>query len=679
MVLEDRVRDYLDRIDRADDAALLSIAGVYEDAARRTIPHVERLHAEYTGALARGEAPSRFMFDRLDAHAQLLRFYEQQTARLSDTLGEQHGQYIQRLVGGHADVLDGLVADTLARRDDLAGWRRFHRAWAADLAAAAKKAADAAVGLGSGGSVVRAFQHLADTVIRDVDSVLVDGLLRGLDARRLAREVRASYGSGLADAVRFVRTEANRAARAASQRETARLGVMQWRRTAPKNGKTCIACLLADGTLYDRDDRHDFHVNCRCALIPQLPAALADGTPLTGQNPQLEGGRDWFLRQGDATQRRVLGSLYGPWKAGALDLDDMVHVHRHPVYGPARKAASLSLALSQAKVRQAEALAPSGPAARMQGAVDQLHRVFRDMGLDPAGDPGRRRALLRGGQAGLEDHLRAHNARTVAELARHRAALAAASKDYQDALDGFMDHQGAARRAYQWLRDRGIDADAGPGRAVQDLRRYLEQNPQSTPVRLVRGNTGPQTRAAHQNAATRWDAVNSQLPIRSPAVADALARGVAVKYTAGRAFASAERPEVHLRANEAAWVVVHELFHAAEWSNPELAARHAAWVLDRGAAHGTPDAVRLRAELPGHGYGPNERTILVPGVDRYATKIYRWPPTADYHDPRQWYATEVLSQWATHYLSGTWNGRNAWQSAEERDWFALGLAALAGL
>jgi hypothetical protein len=98
--------------------------------------------------------------------------------------------------------------------------------------------------------------------------------------------------------------------------------IQGYMRLAQQDDRTCAACLLLDGTIYQREDEFSDHPNGRCHLVPVLDRNAM---------PERETGREWLLRQDEATQRSIMGNPnYEAWQRGAIDLDDMKGVHRAP-------------------------------------------------------------------------------------------------------------------------------------------------------------------------------------------------------------------------------------------------------------------------------------------------------------------------------------------------------------
>lgn len=96
--------------------------------------------------------------------------------------------------------------------------------------------------------------------------------------------------------------------------------IQGYMRRAQQDDRTCAACLLLDGTIYQREDEFTDHPSGRCVLVP-----------VTDRNakPDGETGREWLLRQDEATQRSIMGNPnYEAWRKGDIELDDMKGLHR---------------------------------------------------------------------------------------------------------------------------------------------------------------------------------------------------------------------------------------------------------------------------------------------------------------------------------------------------------------
>ena len=156
---------------------------------------------------------------------------------------------------------------------------------------------------------------------------LVKGVALGLNPREIARRaMRQGLATSFTRMATIARTEVLRVARKATLDNYRQSGVCRgWRRLAAKNERTCLACLALDGTVYDLEYEFDQHVACRCTLIPVLKGR----PPLA-----FETGREWFEKQPEATQRRMMGpARFELWRGGKLGWDDLYTVHEDARWG----------------------------------------------------------------------------------------------------------------------------------------------------------------------------------------------------------------------------------------------------------------------------------------------------------------------------------------------------------
>lgn len=168
-----------------------------------------------------------------------------------------------------------------------------------------------------------------------VSDAIIRGITLGWNPRKIAAAVRNAFGHGLTDALRFVRTaqlwayrEANRASYIANR------DVLEgWIWHANFDDRVCMSCVAQHGTIHPIEEPLNDHHNGRCVAIP-----LVTGFP----NPVAETGAEWFGRQSEATQKKLMGrQFYEAWKAGMFDLSEMSTTRFDEVYGDMRVEARL--------------------------------------------------------------------------------------------------------------------------------------------------------------------------------------------------------------------------------------------------------------------------------------------------------------------------------------------------
>jgi hypothetical protein len=206
--------------------------------------------------------------------------------------------------------------------------------------------------LSDGSPLARLLGELGAATAESIGVLLRDGLALGWNPRKVAAMMQKQVGMALTRSLRIARTEMLRSWRQSSiqgYRDQGSL-IKGYRRHAQQDTRTCIACLLLDGTFYETEGDFNDHVCGRCSIIPQTRTWEElgfQGIPDT--NVQWEPGKDWFLRQDEGAQRDILGNgIYDAWQGGQIGLDDMKTLHVSKEWGDSWGAASLKGALAQA-------------------------------------------------------------------------------------------------------------------------------------------------------------------------------------------------------------------------------------------------------------------------------------------------------------------------------------------
>lgn len=165
-----------------------------------------------------------------------------------------------------------------------------------------------------------------EAAVRMTDA-LITGTALGWNPRKTSQAMTEGLQAGaLQRALVIARTEQLRSLRTASLTSLRQSNVVRgYMRMAAKSGRTCLACLVADGTIYELESEFDEHPSGRCQIIP-----LLKGRP----DPVFTRGRAWLEAQPAAVQKSIMGQgAWRAWKDGALELDDLVQRHEHPVWG----------------------------------------------------------------------------------------------------------------------------------------------------------------------------------------------------------------------------------------------------------------------------------------------------------------------------------------------------------
>jgi SPP1 gp7 family putative phage head morphogenesis protein len=191
------------------------------------------------------------------------------------------------------------------------------------------------VGFLSDGPLRTLLDGLGAEAAAGVERSLLVGLATGQNPRKIARFVRQEFGVPLSRALTISRTEVLRSYRESTRRTyQANSHIIRgWRWLAAHQPRTCPACLAMDGSIHPLEEQLDDHPNGRCAMTP----VLVDEEP-----PARETGVEWFERQDDATQERILGKAgLAAYKAGAVTLQDFVGRRYSEEWGTTRYARSL--------------------------------------------------------------------------------------------------------------------------------------------------------------------------------------------------------------------------------------------------------------------------------------------------------------------------------------------------
>ncbi|MGH2468525.1 MAG: phage minor head protein [Chloroflexota bacterium] len=212
------------------------------------------------------------------------------------------------------------------------------------------------------GSPLRSLlDELGPAASESVQQALIQGLALGLNPREIATRVRQRAGMSLNRALTISRTETLRAYRTAALRTYQANGdvVKGWIWSASMSSRTCMACVMADGSWHPLDEQMETHPRCRCSELPQTRTwtELGIDTPRP-PTPARQTGEEWFGQQPAERQLAMLGpGKYEAWQAGQVELQDLVSRAYSREWGWTRSEASLRQALANAAKRMARAAA----------------------------------------------------------------------------------------------------------------------------------------------------------------------------------------------------------------------------------------------------------------------------------------------------------------------------------
>lgn len=322
--LANRFREQLLARERGAATALVRY---YGETWRRLQADIAALRAETDAMIAAGEeiTPGRvWRLERMEAIQRQVEIELAQFARFADdTITAGMREAIAAGERNARDLLEGMYPPGTVS----AQFNRMPR-----------EAVEQLVGFLADGSPLRDLLTVAlGDAAQEFAERMVTGIAAGWNPRRLARELRDAFGMGLTRALRIARTEQLRAYREATWHSYQGSDLVTgWERCAAHNTRTCLACLLLDGTRYSKDERLEDHVSGRCAMLPITVSYAELGIDAPEPDFTREMGEDWFLMQDEATQQKMMGpGMWQAWKDGRFDLRDIPHRVDDPIWGGA--------------------------------------------------------------------------------------------------------------------------------------------------------------------------------------------------------------------------------------------------------------------------------------------------------------------------------------------------------
>jgi len=208
------------------------------------------------------------------------------------------------------------------------------------------EAVETAVGMLSGDSPLRTRMTatLGQATADAVRDKLLIGIAEGWNPRKIQNELRRTFGQGLEWSLTATRTAELYAYREATRANyQANSDVVKgWRWVATKDPRTCMSCIVMDGTVHPLSETLNDHHNGRCAASPVVASYRELGIDVDGPAQPHEPARSWFEGLPEATQRQMMGdNAYEAWRGGKFDLRDYTVEYSDSVYGVMRRQATL--------------------------------------------------------------------------------------------------------------------------------------------------------------------------------------------------------------------------------------------------------------------------------------------------------------------------------------------------
>ena len=161
-----------------------------------------------------------------------------------------------------------------------------------------------------------------------IEEALTIGVSTGQGSAWIADQMMKAVNIPYQRAQLIARTEVNRAYREANVEAMRETRVARGFRRMCYPPTACFACLMLDGEIYSVGAQPCDHPNGKCSFVPVTkhfdPA----------KDPSWERGQDWFSRQDEETQRRIMGAgRFELWKQHGVDPKSMVYIKDNPIWG----------------------------------------------------------------------------------------------------------------------------------------------------------------------------------------------------------------------------------------------------------------------------------------------------------------------------------------------------------
>lgn len=337
----DAARLFRDRLQRNETAAFERMARIYSRIYGNLRNEVQQLADE----LSVMESPSPDDIIRLARTQRILKQVREQVTRFGGTVADEVIN-IQSLAirQGVRDAVNLMTLSLPPLSDEL------QRQIVGSFATLPASAIEAAAGLLGADSplATRLEAAYGEFVAGQVEAHIVDGLAVGQNPRRIARllerNLQSSLGSGLTSALTTVRTaniKSYQLANHATYQANPRI-VPAWTWSATLDDRTCLSCINQHGKEFPITETLRDHHNGRCAPIPRTISYADLGLNIPETVPPFERGPDWFSRQSETKQRKLMGpAMFEAWKRDRFEFDDLTKPYDDDVYGELLREASL--------------------------------------------------------------------------------------------------------------------------------------------------------------------------------------------------------------------------------------------------------------------------------------------------------------------------------------------------
>jgi SPP1 gp7 family putative phage head morphogenesis protein len=318
------LRQYKEALRLREARQMADMARQYAQIEMRLTDSMQLLANDMAARKAAGQTISEGALYRMDRykalHLQVERELDNYTNQYALPFIEAEQQYYGEM--GLRGAWDSLMAQTGAGGINL-GWNRLP-----------VEAIENMVGLAGDGSPLRAllakaYPDAMDGIIKQ----LIQSTALGINPRQTAYNMARGMDMGLDRALTIARTEQLRAFRMASTAQYRESGIVKgFKRLATHDTRTCLACLMSDGEVFDSAQELSDHPNGRCTVIPILAI---------GPQVQWENGQDWFKSLPEEQQQNMMGEqLFNGWKGHKFGLSDLRKTAHSDTWGDSPRVAT---------------------------------------------------------------------------------------------------------------------------------------------------------------------------------------------------------------------------------------------------------------------------------------------------------------------------------------------------
>lgn len=196
----------------------------------------------------------------------------------------------------------------------------------------------------SGSPLADLFSGFGEEAASKTSQALITGVSLGYNPRQIAPMIEQALGISRNRALVVSRQEMLRCYRSAAiENYKANSDVCSgWVWNCAMDSRSCIACIMMNGTEHSLDEDLDGHICCRCTKSPKVrsweeilaPLGI-DTSDIPDSSPSYQSGEDWFNDQDESVQRSVLGSnvAYEAWKSGDVSLKQFIGTNHDPDWG----------------------------------------------------------------------------------------------------------------------------------------------------------------------------------------------------------------------------------------------------------------------------------------------------------------------------------------------------------